>query len=232
MKLSAFTAGIGLIGAIACLPAIKMANAQTTPTEPDAEPAVYVQTEREQACDRVWNELADFSPDGSSSGFDDFKGITFSAEQQAAYDEFVVQKDAKYAEMDKRVERVENLDGYLGFMSPNGEMPPEVEAFVQNALNTSQSGQWREWNQKLAELGYEQYGEFTGETTLLYTPALDRESDQISQEFYDQVLSIMTPEQLPQARENFAKRLRINEVCDRRGPIDVSGVAPGTPLPQ
>ncbi|PZO57431.1 MAG: hypothetical protein DCF15_07150 [Phormidesmis priestleyi] len=231
MKLRAFTAGLGIIGVIASFSAIKMADAQTTSTEQETEPAVYIQTERELACDRVWNELAEFSADGSSSGFDDFEGITFSAEQQAAYDEFVAQKDAKYEEMDKRVERVENLDGYLGFMSPNGEMPPEVRAFVQNAMDSSTSGQWREWNQKLAELGYEQYGEFTGETTLLYTPELDRESDQISQEFYDQVLSIMTPEQFPQARDNFAKRLRINEVCDRRGPIDVSGVAPGTPRP-
>lgn len=232
MKLRAFTAGLSLIGAIACLSTIKMADAQTASTEQNIEPAVYIQTERELACDRVWDELADFSPDGSSSGFDDFEGITFSAEQQAAYDEFVAQKDAKYEGMDKRVERVENLDGYLGFMSPNGEMPPEVRAFVQNAMDNSTSGQWREWNQKLAELGYEQYGEFTGETTLLYTPELDRESDQISQEFYDQVLSIMTPEQLPQARENFANLHRITELCDRRGPINVGGVAPSTPLPR
>ncbi len=129
MKFRAFTTGLGLIGAIACLTTIKMADAQTASPEQNTEPAVYIQTERELACDRLTDELGEVAPNGSSSGFDPFKGITLSAKQQVAYDKFDAEKDAKSMAATANVETAEYLDGYLAFTQYVDTTPPEVAAF-------------------------------------------------------------------------------------------------------
>ena len=140
--------------------------------------------------------------------------------------------DAAHLAIWERAEKVVDRNAPLIFsMAPIGKsIPAEVDAAIQDVINASKSGQQQAENQRFAKMGYDQYGEFIGSVIILYTPELDRESAQASATFAQQVLSIMTPEQLPQAEENLANLERLGEVCDRQGPISVADMGILTPL--
>ena len=213
------------LGALSCIPLVRFAVAQTrSEADSSADASVYQPSERELACDRVFNELGESWADGAGVAYDDFKGITFSEAQQIAYDELREQFEKTTEEIGQRAERVEAPDEWLSFTGTTLERPPEVEEMIQETLNTSRSGQWRELNQTFAELGYDRYGQFVGSTTVYYTPEIDQALDEATRDYQEQVLAIMTPEQLPQARINLAGRRRIDAVCNRRGPIVQVGV--------
>ena len=224
MSIKLSTVSLICIGALSCIPLVRLAVAQTPSETNVSEESTYQLSERELACDRVFNELGESWADGSGVFYDDLKGITFSSEQQAAYDELNQRWEQNLYEIGQQAKRVEAIDAELSFTPTTLEAPPEVEAAIQEALNTSRSGQWRELNRTFAELGYDQYGQFVGATTVYYTPDVDQAMEQATRDFQEQVLAIMTPEQLPQARINLAGRRRIDAVCSRKGPIIQVGV--------
>ena len=95
------------------------------------------------------------------------------------------------------------------------DIPQDILTEIQAALEKNSNIDQKE----ALEREFGQYVEFSGTYINYVSPEQAAQIDQITEDFYAQVQDIMTPEQLPQYRENLAARLRINEVCDAWVPV-------------
>jgi hypothetical protein len=148
--------------------------------------------------------------------FDDFRGLNLTDQQKKAYEALDAQAEAKRAEVYKRSISVADPAAILSFSSsPGVSVPADVQAAIQEVLNSSpKMDQEAALNQKFGK-----YGRFIGSYITYFTPEQETQLSQISKDFYSQVQNLMTPEQQPQFSKNLAARLKINEVCDQKGPI-------------
>lgn len=197
-----------------------MATAQTAPSEQNTEPVslegkksewLATDIEESRICDGVFKEEANGNFEGNDF-FDDFKGLNLTDEQQSAYDALDAQAEAKRGEAYQNALSMLDPTAVLSFSySANPDsVPQDVQTAIQAALNENPTVDQKE----ALDREFAQYGEFSGSYIVYVSPEQDAQIAQITEDFYAQVQSIMTPEQLPQYRENLASRLRINKVCD------------------
>ena len=219
MKFKSLTIALCTLGLVVSVPAMKVATAQTKPTTIEEERRQWQaeDIERSKICDRVFQAEANDSFEGNSF-FDDFKGLNLTDEQQSAYNALDTQAEAKRSEVYENTVSMVDPTATLSFGWSEWDLnliPQDVQAAVQAALDKGPK-----FDQKAAlDQEFGQYGEFYGSYITYVTPEQEAQLAQITKDFYSQVQGIMTPEQLPQYRENLAARLRINEVCDVKGPI-------------
>lgn len=168
-----------------------------------------------ETCDRVYQEEAEIYE--GNYFFDVYRGLNLTDEQNNAYLTFNAQSDA---------ETLEVLDNSLSVVDPTAalafgysvdpeQIPEGINSAIQAALNKNPtSNQLEALNQEFG-----QYGEFSGAYINYLTPEQKAQLAQITENFQAQMQSVMTPEQIPQYRENLAAGLRIGEACDSKHPL-------------
>ena len=224
MKLSFSSKAVLTVGLMAVLPVtvgsslLQTVRAQTEPVTIEEKMSQWRATDLKEMkiCDRAFATEANGSFEGNPF-FDDFKGITFSTEQQSAYDALDAQAEAERGKIYQNALSIVNPTATLsfGWFGDMNLVPQDVQTAVQAALDEGPK-----IDQKAAlDQEFAQYGEFSGAYINYVSPEQQAQIDQITEDFYAQVQGLMTPEQLPQYRENLAARLRINEVCDGWVPV-------------
>ena len=219
MKFKSLAIALCTLGLVTSVPPMEIAAAQTrfASIEEERKQWQAEDIERSKVCDRVFQAEANDSFEGNSF-FDDFKGLNLTDEQRSAYDALSAQADKKRAEAYQNTVSIVDPTATLSFGWSEWDLnlvPQDVQTAVQAALDKSPK-----FDQKAAlDREFSQYGEFYGSYITYVTPEQEAQLAQVTEDFYTQFQNIMTPEQLPQYRENLAARRRINEVCDVKGPI-------------
>ncbi len=222
MKLSSLSKTARTIGLVAVLSVTvgssisQTVQAQTEPVTIEEKKSQWVAADIEEwkMCNRVSQAEANESSEWGDSFFNELKGINFSNEQQSAYDDLFAQAEAKRTEVYENTLSIEDPTAPLSF-GYGGDIPQEVLAEIQAALEKNSNADQKE----ALEREFGQYVEFSGSYINYISPEQAAQIDQITEDFYAQAQGLMTPEQLPQYRENMAARLRINEVCNGWVPV-------------
>lgn len=166
--------------------------------------------ETSKVCNLVYEEEAEIFE--GNYFFDVYRGLNLTDEQNDAYLTFNAQLDTETLEVYENAVSMIDPTAALSFMYTvdSEQVPPGIDSAIQAALDENPT------SDQIAALKREfgQYGEFLGAYIVYLTPEQKAQLTQIDENFQAQMLAVMTPEQLPQYRENLAARSRIGEACD------------------
>jgi hypothetical protein len=151
--------------------------------------------------------------------FNEFEGMTFSREQDEAYQKIRAARNKKFTALSKTFREVDSPDGRFSYAPKPGTSDQKMEEISKADIALLQAGEPDAERRKLLTKRYGKYAKFTTATDLApFTPEQIATGQKTWRDFEAQTMVILTPEQQKTYRAQLVV-LRGLEACSKPSPF-------------